>query len=729
MGAGKGCRVFSEVVMRKVGFVIGIIAVLLIVAVLVFAATFNVNQYRGTIQAELEKRLNRRVALGDMHLRLFPPRLEVQNLSIADDPKFGGAKPFVEAQGLDLSVKLLPLLTKSVEISSLSLQQPRVELIKDAQGMWNFSTIGAPQKSVSSSNKQQISLGELAVQDGQVAITDQQARKPRMLYDHINLTVKDFARDSPFSFDASVHLPGQGAEEMRLAGKCGPVKQGDPAATSFHGSLDLKGVDMAGFKKFLQTSALANSDGILSGHTNIVSESGRLSAEGQITVDKLLVRGVEVGYPITVDYGVNDDLASELLRIDKGAVKLGQTPLYVTGTINMKLSPAQLDLNLRANNVSVAEIARLAATAGTALVPGATVNGTLNADIQARGPADNIVLSGTVTGRNIQASGKDIPQPVQVKAVNLTFTPDEIRSDNFPVVSGGTTVNTRFSLRNYASKSPLVDATLKAPQAELPAILAMAKAYGVSGSDKLNGAGTLSLDMHAAGTLQSITSDEIMRALNGTVNFNFNNVRYSGVDIGHQLASIGQFLNSAQSLQKDQGFTNILKMTGNVVVRNGMAQTNNLQASLDVANVGITGSANLVSQALNLDVMAVLAKSFSQQVGGSGIGGYMNTALANNQGEIVIPATVAGTFQHPVFGPNVQKIAQMKLKGLMPSADNPLGGASGILGNLLGQKNTNPPQGQPANTQPQPNPVDQLLDIFGKKKKQNNDLPPPESSG
>src|ERR1700730_591435 len=167
-------------------------------------------------------------------------------------------------------------------------------------------------------------------------------------------------------------------------------------------------------------------------------------------------------------------------------------------------------------------------------------------------------------------------------------------------------------------------------------------------------------------------------------------------------------------------------MTGNVVVRNGMAQTNNLQALLDVANVGITGSANLVSQALNLDVTGVLSKSFSQQIGGTGIGGYMNTALANNQGEIVVPATVTGTFEHPLFGPNVQKIAQMKLKGLVPSTDNPLGGASGILGRLLGQKNANPNQGQPPNAQQQPNPVDQILDIFGKKKQKNPNQPPPK---
>lgn len=709
--------------MRKVGIVIGTIILVLIVALVVFAATFNVNQYRRTIQSELEKRLDRRVVLGNMHLGIFPPRLQVQNLSITDDPNFNNAKPFVEAQELDVSVKLLPLLTKSLEISSLSLQRPSIELIKDAQGTWNFSSIAATQKPAPSQNKQQFSLGQLAVQDGQVAITDEQARKPRVVYDHINLTLTDFAPDSPFSVEASVHFPGQGAQEIRLQGKGGPVQQNDPTETPFHGSLDLKDVSLASFQKFLQTPVLTNSDGVLTGHTNIASESGKLSAGGQMTVEQLRVRGVEVGYPISADYEMSDDRASDLLRITKGAVKLGQTPLFATGTVNMKTTPAELDMNLKANNVSIAEIARLAAAAGIALAPGTTVNGIVNADLHARGPADKLVLNGTVAGRDIQASGKDIPQPVQIKAVNLALTPDEIRSDNFPVISGGTTVNTQFSLRSYTSKAPLVDATLKAPQAELPAILAMAKAYGVTGLDKLNGAGTLALDMHAAGPLQSITSNEIIRALNGNLNLNFNNVRYSGVDVGHELASIGQFLNAAQSLQKDQGFTNILKMTGSVVVRNGIAQTNNLQALLDVANVGITGNTNLVSQALNLDVTAVLAKSFSQQVGGTGIGGYMNTALANNQGEIVIPATVTGTLQHPVFGPNVQKIAQMKLKGLMPSADNPLGGASGILGNLLGQKNANPNRGQQPSTQPQPNPVDQILDIFDRKK-QNQ--PPPK---
>jgi hypothetical protein len=62
----------------------------------------------------------------------------------------------------------------------------------------------------------------------------------------------------------------------------------------------------------------------------------------------------------------------------------------------------------------------------------------------------------------------------------------------------------------------------------------------------------------------------------------------------------------------------------------------------------------------------------------------MNTALANNKGELVIPVIVTGTFTHPMFAPDVQKIAQMKMQHLLPSTSNPGALTSGLLGTLLG---------------------------------------------
>jgi AsmA protein len=696
--------------MRKIAIVIGIVVVVIVVAVGILVATFNPNDYRGTVQTKLEQQLDRKVTLGNMDLGLIPLRFRVYNLSVADDPKFSD-RAFVQTQELSVSVKLLPLLSKSVQIDSLSLDRPRVELIKNAQGVWNFATMGqkapgtAPAAAPASS--QPFSLGELSINDGQVAITDLQNSKPRTVYDHINVKLTDFAPDSPFNLDASVQLPGSGNQEVSLQGKGGPLSHANPASTPFKGTFELKGVQIAGLQKFLQTPALVNTDGVLSGHTDISSASGKLSASGQMNVDNPKLHGIDVGYPINADYDVSDDLTNDLLTLNRGNIKLGSTPISVAGTVSSKTPTAQLNLELKANAVSIAEIARLSAAAGVAFAPGTTVNGQISADIKAQGASDKPALNGTLAGSNIQISGKEIAKPVQISAVNIALSPTEIHSDNFNVVSGGTTAAVQFSLKEYTSNSPQVNATLRAPQAALPDLLSMAKAYGVTSLDKVSGAGNLSLDMSAAGPLQSLSSDQIAKALNGTINVNFNNVHYAGVDVSHQLLSM---IGSSQA-GKDQGYTNVQKLTGTILVKGGVAQTSNLQALLDIGNVGATGTANLSSQTLNMQMTAVLSKSFAQQAGGTAVGGYMTTALANNQGELVIPAIVTGTFQNPKITPDLQKIAQMKLKGLMPTADNPLGGASSILGGLTGQK------AQPAAGQQQ-NPVNQIMGLFGNKKKQ-----------
>lgn len=130
--------------MRKIGIGLGIILVLVIVSVGIFAATFDVNKYRGTIHSELQKRLGRSVNLGDMHLKLFLLRLGVQDLAIADDPRFSPDAPFVKAKELEVSVKLLPLLHKQIEIDSLNLERPSVNLIRNQAGEWNFACVGHP---------------------------------------------------------------------------------------------------------------------------------------------------------------------------------------------------------------------------------------------------------------------------------------------------------------------------------------------------------------------------------------------------------------------------------------------------------------------------------------------------------------------------------------------------------------------------------------------------------
>ena len=731
--------------MRKLGITIGVIVLAVIVAAAIFVSTFDVNRYRGTIQADLSKKLGRNVTLGQMSLDIFPPRFVVHDVSIADDPSFNTQRPFVKAQQLAVSVKLLPLLQKSVEVDSLYLQRPYVELIKNAQGRWNFSSLGkqsAEQSSSSSqpppqpapsepnqpassgsSSQEQFSFSKLAIQDGQVATTDEQTRTPRSVYDHIDVTLTDFAPGKPFSIDAAAHLPGPNDQQIRLAGKGGPVRQDQPAATPFHGTLDLQRVAISDAKQFVSSPALAKMDGTISGQTKISSDSGKLAATGDLNIQNIKLNGQDLGYPITAKYNVHDDVPADLITIDSANLQLGMTPLLISGTVNSKPTPAQINLSVKANKVSMAEVARLAAASGTALTPGATVTGTLDANVEARGAASAPALNGTINARDIQVSGKDIPQPVQVKEIALNLTPTEIRSDKFNVSSGMTSAAVQLTLQQYTSNSPYINATVQAPNAELPAVLSMAKAYGVKALDNVSGSGTLNVDLHATGPVKSINSGDVARDLNGTVGLNFKDIKYTGADIGHELSSIAGVLGVHQG---NQGATTINQMTGNIAIKNGIAQTNNIEALMDLGNVGITGTANLVNQELNLRVSAVMSKELSQKAGGTNITGYAKTALSNSDGELVIPATVTGTFQHPKFAPDLQQVAQMKLKGLIPNFNNPSSAISGLLGNVLKQQqggNQGQSQNQPSQEQTLQNSVQQLKGLFGKKSQKQNQTP------
>src|SRR5438045_8483714 len=108
----------------------------------------------------------------------------------------------------------------------------------------------------------------------------------------------------------------------------------------------------------------------------------------------------------------------------------------------------------------------------------------------------------------------------------MIIKPAQNKSESYKVISSATTLNMQFAIHNYASPTATIDATVRAPNAQLPAILSMAKAYGVTSLDKVSGAGTMNLDMHAAGALRSLNAAEITRALNGTIEVDFHNIKY-----------------------------------------------------------------------------------------------------------------------------------------------------------------------------------------------------------
>jgi uncharacterized protein involved in outer membrane biogenesis len=557
--------------MRKIviGIGVGVAAIIVIVAAALFL--IDVNRYRGAVQAQLERQLGRSVTLGQMHLGILPLRLQVENGVIAEDPSFASQSPFIHADNLDVRVGLSSLMGGNVNVQSLELQRPVVQLIKNKRGEWNFSTLGSKTSDVSNTRSSKddsargFALEHIAIHDGR-------------------LSVNGFAIDH---------------------------------------------IDM--------TSGIKNNNGVLT--------------------------------------------------IDDTEVRLGQTPIDVAGTITTNTTPAELNLTMKTGNVPIDDIAHLASALGIAFAPGTNVNGKVQTDLKVTGSAAKPLLTGTIAGRDVRISGKDVPQPVEVKAIDVSLTPEEIRSNDFTATSGKTNVASRFVVKQYMSSSPSMDLTMHAPNATLPEIQSIARAYGIKGLDQVKGNGNLNLDMRAAGPLQSFSSEHVMRAINGTMDMNFNDVRISGFDLAHELGAIGGFLGATSS--GNDKVTDIIKLAGHIAVANGIARTDDLNAQMAIGNISAVGTGDLATEALNLKLTAVLSKVFADKVGGGNIAGYMKTVFGNAGGEMTIPVLVTGTFKQPRFSPDAQSIVQLQKQKLIPGfqpGQKPQDTVKGILGGLLGGK-------------------------------------------
>jgi len=700
--------------MKKLRVVLGIaggIVVLIVVAIWLFA---DPNRYRDSIQAQMEKQLGRKVTLGQMSLGFLPLRFQVMNPVIAEDPRIRPEPPFVRAEKLDIRIGLLPLLRGNIQVDSLDLQRPSVELVKTAQGAWNFSSVGAGAATTPSTSTggpasaAGFSLQRLAIRDGQIGITDLQQKGTRTGYDHIDLTVLDFSAGRPFSFDVGAQIPGEGTQEVRLKGTAGPVSDKNVADTPFHGTLNLNSVAIEGLMTFLDSKAFPRLKGKLSGQSEMTSESGSVASNGKIKIEQAKINDVDVGYPIGLDYKLNAGIADGLVNIESSTLQLGSTPLSMAGSINTATTPPNVDLRIKTGDVSIAEIARLASAFGIAFAPGTTVGGRVSADVSAKGRTTTPTLTGTIAGRDLQISGKGIPQPIEVKAIDLALSPAAIRSSEFNATTGKTTVAGQFSLLQYASNSPSLDLALRAPNATLPEIQSIARAYGITGLDQISGAGGLNFDLRASGPLQTLTTTSATRALNGTINLDFSPLKIAGFDTVHELGKLGGFANNLSQ----QNSTDIVRLLGKVIVKNGIAQTDDLHAQLGVGTLAGTGTADLASEALNLKLSAVFSKEFSDKVGNARTAGFLNAAFANSAGEIVLPAIVTGTFTQPKFAPDLKAVVELQKQKLIPGG-NVAGALTNALGALTNKKNDNQGSEQPA--EKKPSGLRGLLDRLGGK--------------
>lgn len=793
--------------------------VVIVVAAAAGLLLLDVNQFRGVIQSQLEASLGRKVSLGDMGLSLFPLAIRASQVSIAEDPAFSTTTPFLTASQISVRVGLMPLLKKEIRVDSVRVLQPVVELIKNREGRWNFSTLGQTGASAAAADTgaaQGLALSDLRLENGRIGLTNQEDAKPRVQYDNIDISLKAYAPGKPFSLELAVRLPenlsaqasisalhdgNSGRLDMSsiqaklggltLSGSGHLLTKADPPA------LDCKlSTKQASITELAQAAAAFGQafskemkvTGNLNADLHLTGPAGNPQATGEIALHKVEMSRSGWKQPVRVP-NATLQLTPTAIRSNTFAVESGNTRLNASMTVEDYTGKPWLNATLSTHQANLQELLHMAEAYGVSAAKDVAATGIINLDVKLAGPFANLDYSGSGSLENATLQLPSLNKPIQIRSTNLRFDEGRAVLDNLNASLGSSNLQGTLKLRNFSSPEFEFNANINQLNiAELQQLASTAPAAPANKGEapasplrRMRGSGTLAAGkiQYSAFTLSNVRAQaaldkgvlrldpvsadlfggqqkgiisadmrgedsaygvqsrfervnanelvsaatnlknllygamaaetnlqfspkpgtDFARALNGTFQFQLNNGKLSGISILNEMAKIGKFLGYSP---KSELVTNILALAGTFQLRDGVASTSDLRLDYDGGSLAAQGDIGLLDSSLKMKLTSILAKQISDQAGGSQIGGYLTTALANSKGELIIPCLVSGTTAKPVFVPDAAEFARLKVQNLA----NPAGITSGIRGIIEGGRKDGGKGVGGA-----------LLDIFGGRKK------------
>jgi AsmA protein len=385
--------------------VAGIVVVALIVIAIAVPLLVNVNNFRPQIESNLSLVLGRPVKVGNLSLGVFSGSVGADQLAIADDPKFSSA-PFIQAKSLTVGVELMPLIfSKQLNITKIVIDHPEMTLLRNREGVWNFSSLGksAQPAEKTSSTAANVNVAKLDLNDGTVTVGSLSGKRKPIVYNKVNITMRDFSFTGTFPVVASVGLPGGGS--LKIDGTAGPINSTDTALTPVQAKLTLKKLDLsqsALVDPELGITGSADFEGTLTSDGHIAKASGTLKA----TSLKLVPKGSPAGEPVQIVFAVEHDLKNESGKVVQGDIAIGKALAKLGGTYDMRGETTSIHTKLTGQAMPVDDLEAMLPALGVVLPTGSRLKGgTLSVELDSAGPLNKLVSTGWVKMNNTALTG------------------------------------------------------------------------------------------------------------------------------------------------------------------------------------------------------------------------------------------------------------------------------------------------------------------------------------
>ena len=630
--------------------IVGVVVLLIVSAAILLPIVIDPNDHKPEIIAQVKEQTGRDLRIdGDISLSVFPwigvalGKVELGNAAGFDNPVFASTDK------VSIRVKLLPLLSKRLEMDTVTIHGLTLNLARDASGRSNWDDLAK-------------AGGDTGSADGSTS-SDSPASPDASAAAALAIGGLDI-KDANLSWnDAS---SGQRFKIGNLTVQTGAISTGEPVELKL--ALDVQMGD-SGVSGHISVGGKLDYD---AGNKTLLVEDLQLEVEEMNLTGKLRVDNIDSAPTAMGTISIEEFNPKKLLDAfsldalqtrDPNALTRASLQATISGKPNqltVKPLTIHLDDSTLTGEVTVPDIASQALRFKLAL-DAIDVDRYLPPEKEM--PGDTVPVAATPGAAATAAS--EIPNEAlrrldvigrvtigKLKAANLNLSEVDMSVKAKEGVIRLHPIDANLYSGTYRGNVTL-DARGKSPRTSvdenLTGVLAGPLLQDLQGTDRLTGKANVNIAMRTEGA----TADEVKRSLNGSATFAFTDGAINGVNVARMIREAYARIKGAKlPPEETEQKTDFSELRGSMHVKNGVATNNDFIVRTPLLRINGKGTVNLPAETVDYRVAATIVTTLKGQ------GGEELKDLVG----IPIPIHVTGNVADPTYALDTDALAEALAK-------------------------------------------------------------------
>jgi AsmA protein len=618
---------------------VGCLVVVIIAALVLIPMFVDVAKYKPMLESKVTEATGRPFSVGDdLNLSLFPwAGVSFSDLRLGNPDGFS-EKDFIKVKSFEARVKLLPLLSRDVQIKRFVLNEPQVVLVKNKDGRANWEQPRPADKDASAEKTPSIettsdgmgiplsalTAENISINNGSALWVDHTTDTTKEVTE-INLLLKDVSLNRPVNLKFSAQLD---KKPLSLEGVVGPVgtglKEGKIALDLSLNALKLLAMRLKG---------------------NIENPIGNPGVDVDIELAEFSPRRLmsELGqeFPVTttdpeainrLSLKTHVKADAKNVTLTKGNLVLDQSKLTFSTSV-AEFSKPNLKFDLDLDQINLDRYMPPKSEQTSKEKTSTPVEPAKKKPDYA--PLRRLILDGALKIGKLTVNKAQIEDAViQINAKDGIFNIDPLKLNMYQGNAAGKAV------LNVAKDTPRSNLNLRLNNIQVGPLL-----QDVLEKDFLVGSTNADINLAMAGD----DPERIKKTLNGKGELQFNDGAIVGIDLSAMARNVGAAFGMAKS-GEERPRTDFTELLMPFTIKNGVVNTPQSSIKSPFIRITAVGSADLVKETLDfrVDPQAVAT-----------IKGQGDTVERSG---IMVPVLVSGTFSQPTFRPDLSKAAQQRIE-------------------------------------------------------------------